>query len=486
MRIAYLLPDTNLFVQCKPLSELDWSPWSYYDEIHIIVTRPVQKEIDKHKNRGNDRTASRSRKAANLFRKIISTETGYELIEKKDQTIKVFLELQHKPDKELDTQLDYDDFDDRLVGIAYAFVKEKADEQVWVVTHDTGPLASGKMVKVKVFEIPEDWLLEPEPSAESKKIARLEEKIRNLEQREPNIVLLSLDENGNEVGEETALQFEMTHWLPLTEDQLSELTSQIKSLFPMATDFQEPKPQGVASIESIMRFDSTYIPAAEEDITEYRQKKYPYWIKQCESILSNYHEFLQCQEAYPTCSFVGHNVGARPAEDVLVTFEAKGSFYLDIPERENDEKNDETVTLPPPPKPPKGVWRSVGDIFGATNIASSLLTGFSHELTPTIGFDPGSIQNDPNEFYWEERKPLAKCLSLECRQWRHGKENQETFEVAVFSNRGESGQGMLECRIEAANATSTTTKRLRVKIIWKPISVLEKAQGFVEGYVSRV
>ena len=36
-RILYLFPDTNLFIQCRPLSELGWDRWGAFDEIHLIV-----------------------------------------------------------------------------------------------------------------------------------------------------------------------------------------------------------------------------------------------------------------------------------------------------------------------------------------------------------------------------------------------------------------------------------------------------------------
>jgi hypothetical protein len=50
--IAYLFPDTNVFVQCRPLEELDWSSWRELDEVHLVVSRPIESEIDAHKNRG--------------------------------------------------------------------------------------------------------------------------------------------------------------------------------------------------------------------------------------------------------------------------------------------------------------------------------------------------------------------------------------------------------------------------------------------------
>jgi hypothetical protein len=52
-KILYLFPDTGLLIQCLPLGELDWGRWTGFDEIHLIISRPIQKEIDKHKNGGN-------------------------------------------------------------------------------------------------------------------------------------------------------------------------------------------------------------------------------------------------------------------------------------------------------------------------------------------------------------------------------------------------------------------------------------------------
>jgi hypothetical protein len=54
----FLLPDSNLFIQCKPLKDLDWSPWKNYSHVRLIVTRPAQVKIDRQKNKGSDRLGS--------------------------------------------------------------------------------------------------------------------------------------------------------------------------------------------------------------------------------------------------------------------------------------------------------------------------------------------------------------------------------------------------------------------------------------------
>jgi len=55
VQVLHLFPETNVFIQCRPLDELDWSAWAGFYEVHLVVCRPVQREIDNQKNRGNDR-----------------------------------------------------------------------------------------------------------------------------------------------------------------------------------------------------------------------------------------------------------------------------------------------------------------------------------------------------------------------------------------------------------------------------------------------
>ena len=70
MPILYFFPDTNFFIQCRPFGELDWGRWSDFDEVHLILTRPVRSEIDQHKYRGSDRLAKRARLASSLLREM--------------------------------------------------------------------------------------------------------------------------------------------------------------------------------------------------------------------------------------------------------------------------------------------------------------------------------------------------------------------------------------------------------------------------------
>ncbi len=101
MPILYFFPDTNFFIQCRPFGELDWGRWSDFDEVHLIVTRPVQSEIDQHKYRGSDRLAKRARLASSLLRDIVKSSDGHRIVHASRPLVKLLLGLDLKPDGEL-------------------------------------------------------------------------------------------------------------------------------------------------------------------------------------------------------------------------------------------------------------------------------------------------------------------------------------------------------------------------------------------------
>ena len=95
--VIYLFPDTNLFIQCKPLEQLDWSEWSEFKEVHLIVCRPVQREIDNQKNRGNDRVAKRARKTYQVFRRIFASREQYWPVTDAGPRVRLYLESPSLP-----------------------------------------------------------------------------------------------------------------------------------------------------------------------------------------------------------------------------------------------------------------------------------------------------------------------------------------------------------------------------------------------------
>ena len=180
-KILYLFPDTNLFAQCRALEELDWDRWGSFDEVNLIVSRPVQTEIDHQKNKGGDRLAKRAKAASSLFREVILGSSDHKLIKATSPTVKLFIRTELRPNPSLSGHLDYQHNDDQLVGIAHRFAEDNPGAEIRVLTHDTGPMASAKMVGVTVAPIPDEWLLPPETSEKDKAVKALEAKVKRLE-----------------------------------------------------------------------------------------------------------------------------------------------------------------------------------------------------------------------------------------------------------------------------------------------------------------
>jgi predicted ribonuclease YlaK len=200
-RILALFPDTNVFVQCRPLHELKWSEWSEFDEVRLIVCRVVQAEIDKHKNRGGERLARRARAASTMIKKLIKSTDKCEVIRDARPRVTLELNVSLRPNPDAPDTFDYDQPDDWLVGTALAFAQQNADFDVRVLTDDAGPMASADAVGIRIAEVPEEWMLPPERGAAEKEIGALRAEIELLKEQEPRIVIECKDNGGKKLSE---------------------------------------------------------------------------------------------------------------------------------------------------------------------------------------------------------------------------------------------------------------------------------------------
>lgn len=490
--ITYLIPDTNLFVQCRTLEELDWSAWSDFDEIHLIITRPVQKEIDNQKKSGNARLSKRARKTSGLFRKILSSSDEYILIHDRNPILKLFICSQYKPSGSVENMLDYREPDDQLVGVAKTFIEENPGASVYLLTHDTGPMASASHVNIPFHPIPDDWLLPPEKATSAKKIHELEKEVDRLREREPKFSIKCQDIDGNEIKK---LETEFRYFEALSEEDIKSFIGSIKQNFPKEINFDSSDSKEQDSDDFLgraARLEKVYTPASEDDIREYNEEKYPDWIERCENILKNLHVKLQRKHDRPYFCFVMSNDGTRPGEDALVTIKAKGNFEI-MPVTNHDDEDDdqpEAIVLPKPPVPPRGRWEWLHPILSQSLLRSldSTLKHFGsignlHSNSPfnTNLLSLRERKRDANALYWKPSRPITSgtVFELECDQWRHSVEPFTVEGDIAFSNDIPKIEGIIECQIHAGNMSDVAIKHLIVKISIKPVSVFNEAERLV-------
>jgi hypothetical protein len=489
IKILYFFPDTNLFIQCRPLEQLDWSTWVSSDEIHLIVSRPVQREIDNLKDHGRDRVKKQARKISSIFRDIITGADGYKLVLDIAPQVKLFIESSCLPSPELTNRLDYSKSDDELVGCLHAYRASNPKLDARLLTHDTGPMGTAKMLSIPFVEIPGNWLLPPESTDIERENKRLASELERLKKVEPCFKIACIDDRKNKFD---SLNSEYHQFEPLEEHEISEFMDMIKVKIPLATNFHPKEPDNylLPGLALGLRIGRTYVSPTDDEITKYRDDAYPAWLNKCKSILRNLHITLQHETDYPLFNFEIVNEGNRPGKDVLVTFTAKGDFKIRPEKSKGDlEQGSENsskinIRLPAPPVPPQGRWRE--NLFGYPNhtgihdLTKPHLEIGSHTLTSLYSTP---APRDPNGFYYKPSRSIipVESFSLECAQWRHSIEPKLFKGEIIFDWNHDEIKGAITCHIHAENLSDPVSKILPVTITIRRLNIRERANELVVG-----
>ena len=487
-KTLHLFVDTNLFIQCRYLSELDWSEWKDFSEVHLIVSLPVQREIDRQKTRGNDRVGRRARSTySSLFRAIATGEKEFELIHDVEPRVKLFLESPSRPDPELADSLDYSRPDDEIIGCLSRFVKDNPGFDVRLLTHDTGPLMTARGLGLSVAPIGDEWLISPENNNDEREIARLRQEIAQLKKAEPQFDIRCVDSNGAEIDE-----LELTHriYRPLSDDDICHYLDLLEGRFPIETEFnrQELMPPSLTTM-GILGRRTHFVPSSEEDIKRYREQKYPEWLEDCREWLTDFHEALQRKDGLPNFRFEAANVGSRPGRDALVVITANGNFTICPPpyeEEELEEPERTDLSVPSPPAPPHGKWRVSPSPI--ERMMQSINTFNRYPDLAVARYPYTRPHRDRNAFYYKPTRITepSDAFSLECEQWRHGTGSQSFLGDISVKEDVTKVSGTLECEIHAENLSQPSLKRIPVRIKVEYPSSREAVEELIDPPLDKI
>ncbi len=480
-KTLYLFPDTNVFIQCKPLEQLNWSEWKDFAEIHLLVSQPVQKEIDDQKTIGNNRVANRARSTYRVFRKIIDGRQEFELIRNSTPVVKLFLQGPSRPSAELEDTLDYSKPDDRIVGCLHKFLQDNSRSDARLLTYDAGPMMTANSLGLPYVAVKEEWLLPPENNDMERENARLREQIAGLQRASPQFKIQMVNSEGQTID-----RLDMDHviYKPLSEDAIESLLTLLTTRFPKATNFgssEAPRNSHLPSLVDPLAHLRSYIPASEEEINRYRNSAYPGWLTECREALCLIHEKLQERDVDSEFTFSISNEGTRPAKDALLNIIAQGDLkiYVPIYVPRSEKPTQPEPMLPTPPIPPRGRWSSLQNLLGRSlNLGGLLRDPFQ--------FDPSILgkdsRRDPNDFYYKPNRPTTpgEIISLECEQWRHST-GPELFSGHISVDPYDDEiQGALICEVHAENLAEPVEKTIPVRINIKREQSVEQARKLVE------
>jgi PIN domain len=487
----YCFPDTNLFIQCKSLDVLDWSVLGDFDAIDLIVTRPVQKEIDAHKGKGNARVASRSRAAASVLKEVLASELGYKEIRAHSPCVRLYVQLDLKPDSTLSDALNYDEVDDQLVGVISGFLKANPNHRVRLVTDDVGPIASAKTVGVPFTPIPDSWLLPPEEDTTSKELKRLTQELERYKKSEPEFSLRWL-QHGAPVER---VDVTVPCYEPLSFHEVAELMQRIQLRFPMVENFDDEESQqknaelAKTNVAESQIYKSlfgnlertAYRPATEQEISDYKTA-YAKWLQECEELLKNLHFHLAANTAWPRVMVGIQNVGTKSANEALVTIAVRGDFSIQPLKRASaDDEVIKPPCLPPSPKVPRGRWRNK-----FAHLVHAFATPTAFNMSPNhLAIPPMPKAREADSFYYKQSRPASpvKQYSLECSLWRH-QSDAELFELTLHPKLTPAEiSGVVEVSVQATNLSSSFTKRLPVQVSVQQHDLLERANVLVSDLI---
>ncbi|MCY3571766.1 MAG: PIN domain-containing protein [Chloroflexi bacterium] len=422
----YLFPDSNVFLQCKALQEINWrscEALAEFEEIHLLVSLPVMNEIDKLKSRGNDRLGRRARKANGIIRDLVLSDSPQRIVRPTDPTVTLAEVTSIRPTPGF---LDYEIADNRILGCVDAYRSAHDDRDVRFLTHDTGPMATARNQGVPLVPVPDGWLSDPEPSVAERRAAQLEAEVKRLEQKQPRFDIQFLGTHDNK------LRGQCPTARSLTDSEISHLLGQLRSRFPGSKDSE--------------------------------------WLKDCEEMLANLHTSLQHLSERPLVEIAVENHGTVPAKDALIEIVGLGPILLCVPLDDDDSYRAyrrERIRLPSPPS-----------LFDRRMFGSSIHLPMDYSKLPP---------RDPNTFYYKPNRPMepVETITLECQQWRHETETEYFVAEIYLESERPTIEGTIECRIHAENLPNPAISHVTVQIAGQPVDVVEHAARMVAQVTPR-
>ncbi|WP_322027114.1 PIN domain-containing protein [Burkholderia sp. BCC1977] len=472
------VPDTNFFLQCLDYQTLDWSLVSKDIDVTVVVPRAVQREIDRHKDGGNARRASRARKASGLFAQLLDSDDNRITTIVRNFTVSVEL-LMPRINAQDFPELDLQNPDDLIVAEALWVKRRNAGVQVTFLSNDTAALVTAKSQQLSFQRLPTQWKLPPEKDERDKTIEELRKTVARLSSVHPELTFAVVDIPDNRIAATITL------FPALTRSEIETLMDEIGTMFPMESDFpQEPparhRDDKYSGLVRSLNLYQEWKPASAQEIDYYQKKAYPEWLRQTRSTLENIHRPLN-DGLYSTMTLVIGNAGQQPAKNLLISLQAEGAIVFGKPASNDDHGNDDQdkPLFTTPPTPPAGAYVNIADRFMALHAMSGALSPNLQHRLPTLRDAWAKQRRDPNSFYWKTHRPTEEATewTLECDEFRH---QHEPHALEITFRPSTIGQGTvtgaIRCQAHASNLLERVELVVPVRILVEQGDTLDQVR----------
>lgn len=478
-----IFPDTNVLVQGRALHDLPWSELGT-GPIDLVLCGPVIRELDRLKTRPG-RAGKVARAYSTKVRELMISADKSEVLV--DSNPRVMLRLAPGKTNLAPQRQGLDVGHDDQAIINQAIARLDQDEDVILLTCDSFAALAAEEFGLPARLMPDHWLKEPEKDDSARELARRDAEIARLKATEPRLEHRFIDADGNEIEQ---LEATMKRYQPVTPEDIDRLVARVAALAPMAAvtpvaaaKYAQPRATGRGfDLSEISLQSMGMTPVTQADVEKY-ESDYREWLTGVRNKIAGFHAEWNRRREWPRAIFCATNIGSRPASDVLVEVEASGDFELSGYRQDGDEdkrtKRGNWLELLLPPIPPKPMPRSVGLL--------------AHDW---LGLDPSVLsrpyfptmlpRRDDDAFYWREgRSDPTKVLSLECKAWRHSRDEEE-FSFRVWASDEDEVRGLITARVNASNLTDPVERRLPLRIAFEDRDCLMMAESLVDHFAIRL
>lgn len=465
-----LFVDSNLFLQCKDIKNLDWENLFPKKTLKILIPRAVQKEIDGFKGQGNTRRSKRAKATSTYFKEVLKNTGALSIT---SQLSICFPSRRELSAIEREPSLDSNKNDDSIIQDILSYQKLHTNENVMLLTNDSGLMVTAREYGITFIDIPESWLLEPEPDDKDKKINDLEKRIKAFETNFPEI---HIQANTNNEQSITTLAIKFTEYPELSSIEIDELINRIKLKNPMKVNFDDKLKSSSLNLNSEIQFIglNRYYPPSENNIREYTETLYPEWEEEVRASLTDINTYIHFQNNISNADIIITNNGQIPAEGVLFEVNSTEHFLLYL--HTKDDLLDKGWELPIPPEAPKGKF--------VNSYAS--LTDLAHSLT-TPKFDLPRLNDfpqprDKNSFYWKSKpSTFSNKWVQECEEFRHQMQPEVTSLRLIPSFKQRPTGGKITCSVSAKNLPNPVNLSVIIKVSHELGNTYEEALKLI-GY----
>jgi hypothetical protein len=431
-------PDTNFFFECRKAIDL---PWHDLDgaapgggpDILLIVPPTVITEIERHKTKGNSRTAKRARDISASLREAFLTTDQQAVLREAGPKVVLRLPPVLKVDFSQYPELDRERPDHRIAAECATMNLPDAA----VLTDDTLLALATRSIALATLLIPVEWKLTPENDERDDTIAKLQTELKSYKQAAPEIALNVLDANGVIV---TELNCAIVRYAP-SESDMDVAVSMVKALHPMKVDLNGSPPSDVALIQMI----GMWKPVKPEAISQYKNKDYPSWIEEVRKKLAELVSIYNGIAREFTFTVSLANSGFVNAENLTLYLDGfDGLRLLDALDEDDLQDRKKLLSLPGPPSPPTNVdpmWSGMAQLR-LSELERTLLTPYTVPRP-----------RQPNKLYfssqWPGQTPVDH-MELVCAALPHQQDaTKRSFRASVGQHLG--GAPRLRVRVAASN-----------------------------------